>query len=94
LITLVCGEDEDGGQRAVDAVRTAADFGQDVPTLEGGDGALADTADLRVVMVERLAVADKIATPVRGPHCAAGADVALVSEGCDRCAGQRGDETV
>jgi hypothetical protein len=48
---------EDRGKDGGGALRTAAQLGQQLPGLEGGDGAFADAADLRVASVDLLLVA-------------------------------------
>lgn len=89
-------EDEDGLDDWGGAAWAAAEFGQDLPRLERGDGAFAEGSDLGVVPVDGLLPAGQSGAAAfeRGPDGAAGALIALVREGQHVGAGQGVDQAV
>lgn len=78
------------------AAWAAAEFGQDFPGLERGNGAFAGGADLGVVPVDGLLSAGQAGAAAfeRGPDGAAGALVALVREGQHVRVGQGVDQAM
>ena len=86
-------EDQDGLDEARDPSRRAAEFAEEAPGLEGGDGLLDQCTDLRVGPVDGL-LAGGEAVPsaaVRETNCAACALVALVRPAGEACLGESVD---